>query len=349
MPSSSPWWDVDRHRDRRPGLLLRNRIKSAIRDWFTTQGFVEIDAGALQVSPGNETHLHAFEAELIGTGLDRRRLYLHTSPEFAMKKLLAAGEEQIFSFAPVYRNRERGSLHAPEFTMLEWYRAGAPYTALWDDCAAILALAADTAGRTRWSFRGREADIGRGLHRTTLDEAFRAHAGIPLLDTCRGGVTDRDALRLHAEAAGIRTAGDDTWSDIFSRVLVEKIEPHLGQPLPTILAEYPAPEAALARTVAGRPEVAERFELYVAGVELANGFGELGDAEEQRRRLAYEMDEKARIYGERYPLDEDFLAALPHMPPSSGCALGFERLVMLAAGATHVDQVIWTPLAREGT
>ncbi len=325
--------------------MLRNRIKARIRAWFEAQGFVEVDPAALQVSPGNETHLHAFATELVGTALDRQRLYLHTSPEFAMKKLLAAGEEKIFAFAPVYRNRERGALHSPEFTMLEWYRAGAPYTMLWDDCEALLGIAADVAQRHAWTFRGREAEIGGGLDRITLDEAFRKYAGFPLLDTCAAGHGDRDALASRAKAAGIRTAGDDTWSDLFSRVLLEKIEPHLGSPRPTILAEYPAPEAALARPVPGRPEVAERFELYVAGVELANGFGELGDADEQRRRLMHEMDEKARLYGERFPIDEDFLAALAQMPPASGCALGFERLVMLAAGATHVDQVIWTPLA----
>ena len=130
MSAPSPWWDHDRHRDRRPWLILRNRIKAAIRAWFEAQGFVEVDPLALAVSPGNETHLHAFATEQIGTALDRRRLYLHTSPEFAMKKLLAAGEDKIFAFASVYRNRERGALHSPEFTMLEWYRAGAPYTAL---------------------------------------------------------------------------------------------------------------------------------------------------------------------------------------------------------------------------
>lgn len=344
MPLSSPWWDKDRHRDRRPGLLLRGRIKAAIRGWFTAQGFLEIEAGALQVSPGNETHLHAFATDLVGTDLDRQRLYLHTSPEFAMKKLLAAGEKKIFTFAPVYRNRERGALHAPEFTMIEWYRTHAPYEALWEDCAAMLAIAADVAARPVWSWRGRTSDIGGPLARMSVDEAFQTYAGFGLLDTCAEGQADRDALAARASKAGIRLADDDTWSDIFSRVLVEKIEPNLGHPRPTILHDYPSPEAALARTIPGRPEAAERFELYVSGVELANGFGELGDAAEQRRRLMHEMDEKARLYGERYPLDEDFLAALPHMPPSAGAALGFDRLVMLAAGATSVDQVIWTPL-----
>lgn len=347
MSAPSPWWTLDRHRDRRPGLILRNRIKALIRSWLWEQGFVEIEAGALQVSPGNETHLHAFATELTGTALDTQRLYLHTSPEFAMKKLLAAGEDKIFCFAPVYRNRERGALHAPEFTMLEWYRAGADYTALWDDCATMLRLASEAAGRTHWTFRGRSAEIGADFDHLTLDDAFRTHAGFPLVDTCPAGRQDRDALQRRAEAAGIRTASDDTWSDLFSRVLLEKIEPHLGDPRPAILYEYPAPEAALARPVPGRPEVAERFELYVAGVELANGFGELTDADEQRRRLVHEMDEKARLYGERYPLDEDFLAALAHMPPAAGCALGFDRLAMLATGATTIDQVIWTPLADE--
>ncbi|AHB49201.1 lysyl-tRNA synthetase [Hyphomicrobium nitrativorans NL23] len=347
MPLPSPWWDADRHRDRRPGLLLRGRIKAALRAWFTDQGFVEIEAGALQVSPGNETHLHAFGTDLVGTDLERQRLYLHTSPEFAMKKLLAAGEDKIFTFAPVYRNRERGALHAPEFTMLEWYRTGVPYETLWEDCAAILALAARTAGRTTWTWRGRETEIDSAFERLSVDDAFARFAGFRLLDTCPGGHGNRDALAERAAAAGIRIADDDTWSDIFSRVLVEKIEPRLGFPRPTIFYDYPSPEAALARPVPGRPEAAERFELYIAGVELANGFGELGDAGEQRRRLMHEMDEKARLYGERYPLDEDFLAALPHMPASAGAALGFDRLVMLAAGASNVDQVIWTPLTDE--
>lgn len=345
MPLPSPWWDKEKHRDRRPGLMLRGRIKTAIRAWLTSQGFVEIEAGALQVSPGNETHLHAFATEAIGTDLERRRYYLHTSPEFAMKKLLAAGEEKIFTFAPVYRNRERGALHAPEFTMLEWYRTGVPYETLWDDCGALLKIAADVAERTTWTWRGRETEIGKGSERMSVDAAFRKYAGFSVLDTCRGGETDRDLLAERAQTAAIGVACDDTWSDIFSRILVERIEPQLGHPRPTVFYDYPVPEAALARAVPGRPEIAERFELYVTGVELANGFGELRDATEQRRRLMHQMDEKARLYGERYPLDEDFLAALAAMPPSAGAALGFDRLVMLAVGATNVDQVIWTPLA----
>ncbi|MFN5683534.1 amino acid--tRNA ligase-related protein, partial [Bradyrhizobium sp.] len=157
-----------------------------------------------------------------------------------------------------------------------------------------------------------------------------------------------DRAALAAAAAGkIRISDDDTWSDLFSKLLVEHVEPHLGQGRLTVLYEYPSPEAALARVKAGQPEVAERFEVYACGVELANGFGELTDAAEQRRRFEQDMTEKQRRYGERYPLDEDFLAAVAEMPQASGVALGFDRLVMLASGAARIDQVVWTPPAGE--
>jgi lysyl-tRNA synthetase class 2 len=344
---SSLFWRPDRHADRRPFLLARGRIKSAIRSWFEAQGFVEVDTACLQLSPGNETHLHAFKTELVGTDLTRTPLYLHTSPEFAMKKLLAGGEERIFTFAPCFRNRERGALHSPEFTMLEWYRAGAPYEQLWDDCIDILHIAAETAGRPRWELRGRACEATRGTARTSLDEAFLKHAGIPLQESYDEHGANRDALARLALARGIRFVADDTWSDIFSKVLVERIEPRLGAPCPEVLYEYPLSEAALARPKPDRPAVAERFELYACGIELANGFGELTDAAAQRARFEADMEEKRLRYGERYPIDEDFLAALAHMPPASGCALGFDRLVLLATGATHIDQVLWTPLPEE--
>jgi lysyl-tRNA synthetase class 2 len=344
----SPWWRPDRHRDRRPFLLARGRIQRAIRAWFEAQGFVEVETSILQVSPGNETHLHAFATELIAPGGGRRPLYLHTSPELACKKLLAAGEEAIFTFAPVFRNRERGALHHPAFTMLEWYRAGAPYEALMEDCAALLRIAAEAAGTSRLAFRDREADPFAAPERLTVADACRRLAGIDLLATLgcpdMGRGPDREALIRAAGAAGIRTAADDTWGDAFSRILVERIEPAIGDGCATLLTEYPAQLAALARPKAGDPRVAERFELYACGVELANAFGELTDPALQRRRLEAEMAEKARLYGERYPIDEDFLAALAHMPPASGAALGFDRLVMLATGAYSIEQVIWTPV-----
>jgi lysyl-tRNA synthetase class 2 len=348
MRQASPWWMPDVHADRQPFLQARRRILAALRGILEAQDFVEVETAILQVSPGNEAHLHAFATELAAPDRTRMALYLRTSPEFACKKLLAAGERRIFEFARVFRNRERGALHHPEFTMLEWYRANEPYEALMDDCAAFLAAAARAAGTREMTFRGRTADPFATPERLTVAAAFSRHAGIDLLATLRDGEPDRDALADQARAAGIKLADDDGWSDIFSRVLVERIEPHLGNGRATLLTEYPRVEAALARAKPGEPSVAERFELFACGVELANGFGELTDPVEQRRRLEAEMTKKQKLYGERYPIDEEFLAALALMPPACGCALGLDRLVMLATGAARIDQVIPTPLPEPG-
>jgi lysyl-tRNA synthetase class 2 len=179
----------------------------------------------------------------------------------------------------------------------------------------------------------------------TVAEAFARFAGIDLLATVApSGETDREALAARVRAAGIRTAPDDTWSDLFSRVVVERVEPRLGHGRATILDEYPVAEAALARPTAHDPRVAERFELYACGIELANGFGELTDPDEQRRRFEDEMTEKTRVYGEAYPIDEDFLAALRLMPEASGIALGLDRLAVLATGAARIEQVLWAPV-----
>ncbi|MCF8510840.1 MAG: EF-P lysine aminoacylase GenX [Rhodobacteraceae bacterium] len=335
------WWHPSRHADRRPALLARNRIQAGLRDWFSQRDFLEVDPSALQVSPGNETHLHAMTCEAIGNDGQGRRLYLHTSPEFAMKKLLAAGERRIFSFAHVWRNRERGARHSPEFTMLEWYRVAEDYTVLMEDTLAFLRLA---AGGGVLRCRDAVCDPALAPERLSVADAFRRHAGIDLLASLQGPVPDRAALAAQAIASGVKVAADDVWSDIFSRVLSEKVEPHLGLGRVTFLDRYPAAEAALARVCADDPREAERFEVYACGVELANGFGELTNPAEQRRRFQAEMDEKARVYGERYPIDESFLAALELMPEAAGIALGFDRLGMLATGARRIDDVIWAPV-----
>ncbi|MGB9117130.1 EF-P lysine aminoacylase EpmA [Bradyrhizobium sp.] len=341
-----PWWSAGRHTDVRPFLTARNAITRATRAWFDEQGFTEVETAILQVSPGNETHLHAPRTELVGVDGARATRYLRTSPEFACKKLLAAGETKIFEFARVFRDRERGPLHLPEFTMLEWYRANATYDAVMADSIVVIAHAAQATGIGRFSFRGRTADPFAEPELLTVASAFERFAGIDLLATVADGHGDRERL---AAAAGqrVRITDDDTWSDIFSKVLVAHIEPNLGQGRLTLLFEYPVPEAALARAKPSDPRVAERFEIYACGVELANGFGELTDAREQRRRFTLAMDEKQRRYGERYPLDEDFLAAVANMPEASGVALGFDRLVMLASGASGVDRVVWTPPSGE--
>jgi lysyl-tRNA synthetase class 2 len=335
-----PFWV--NHAERRPFLIGRARILAALRGFFAERGFLEVETGALAASPGNETHLHGFASELLTPAAARRPVYLRTSPEFACKKLLAAGERRIVEFARVFRNRERGLLHHPEFTLIEWYRAGEPCEALMEDCAAILALAAQTAGTREFSFRGQKIDPFAPPERLTVADAFARYAGIELARVLDPRAVEPFAQAAHA--AGVQTAPDDNWGDIFSRVLVEKVEPQLGRGRATLLCDYPALQSPLARPKASEPRLAERFELYACGVELANGFGELTDPALQRRLLEEQMDEKARRYGERYPLDEDFLAALAAMPDASGVALGFDRLVMLATGAVRIDQVIWTPL-----
>jgi len=340
-----PWWNAQIHADRRPLLALRGRIKAGLRAWFEGEGFTEVECGALAASPGNEAHLHAFATSRIRSDGTQQTLYLHTSPEFAAKKLLAAGETRIFEFARVFRNRERTRLHAPEFTMLEWYRAGEAVDRVMEDTLTMVRCAAKIAGAGLLRHRDRSCDPLAEAARLSVAEAFRIYAGIELLDTLNDqGRGDRDILAVRAKRGGFQIAAEDGWSDIFSKVLAAAIEPRLGQDRLTLLTDYPRQEAALARPKPSDPRLSERFELYACGVELANGFGELTDPNEQRARFEGEMDEKERIYGERYPLDEEFLAALAHMPPASGVALGFDRLVMLAAGAPGIDDVLWTPL-----
>ena len=338
------WWRKDRHADRRPFLLGRAKIARAMRDWFETEGFLEVETATLQVSPGGEAHLHGFETQLRGADGEGAVAYLRTSPEFACKKLLAAGETRLFEFGRVWRNRERGPLHHPEFTMLEWYRAHEPYDRLMSDCGELLGLAAEAAGAGRFLRKGRACDPFCSPERISVQEAFLRFADIDVLATVSpGGEGDREALSHAAQSTGVRVADDDLWADVFSKILVERVEPNLGIGRPVILYEYPAPEAALARLSPNDRRVSERFELYACGVELANAFGELTDAREQRRRFETDRALKLARYGDAPPVDEELLQALAAMPPASGCALGFDRLVMLATGAERIEQVIWSP------
>src|SRR6202453_3835065 len=248
----SPWWSARRHTDIRPFLTARNAIAKAVRAWFEEQGFVEVETGILQISPGNEIHLHAPRTELTAADGARATRYLRTSPEFACKKLLAAGEPRIFELARVFRDRERGDLHLPEFTLLEWYRAEASYDVVMADSIVVIAHAAQATGIGQFSFRGKTADPFAEPELLTVARAFERFAGIDLLATVDGAEGDRAKL---AAAAGtkIRVAGDDTWSDIFSKILVEYVEPNLGQGRLTLLYEYPLPEAALARVASSDP------------------------------------------------------------------------------------------------
>ena len=345
------WWGRDQFALRRPRLLARNAAMAAIRRYFADQGFVEVETPALQVSPGMEVHLKAFAAELEEPfGQARRKLYLHTSPEFAMKKLLAAGEPRLFQFARVFRNGERAPTHHPEFTMLEWYRAGADWTALIADCEGILraALAAVprdlSHGALRW--RRQAAAPAGPFERLSVADAFERHAGIDLFATAPDPLRpDAAVLAAAARRIGIAIQPQDSWDDVFFKIFLERIEPKLGLGRPTILHSYPASMAALARLDPKDPRVAERCELFVAGLELANGFGELTDPVEQRRRFEADMATKQSLYGERFPIDDEFIAAVGTMPPAAGMALGFDRLVMCATGAERIEDVLWAPVA----
>jgi lysyl-tRNA synthetase class 2 len=329
-------WRPDKLALRLPNLQARARLQSSIRQWFADEGFVEVETPILQVSPGAEVHLSGFATDWeTPDGEEEEEVrWLHSSPEFAMKKLLAGGMPKIFQFARVFRNAEGSALHHPEFTMLEWYRAKAGYEALMADCAALLALTGVRA--LRWD--GNVCDPAATPERLTVAEAFDRHAGVDLL----AAVGNAELL---AKQADIAMHAGDSWDDVFFRVMFDRIEPRLGMGRPTILYEYPISMAALARAKPDDPRVAERFELYVCGVELANAFGELTDPAIQRARLQADMDEKERLYGLRWPIDADFLAAVDHgLPASSGIALGFDRLVMLATGARHIEDVLWLPV-----
>lgn len=331
------WWLPESLARRRVYLEARGRVARAVREVFASRGFVEVETPALQRSPGLEPHLKAFATTLEWPGEPAAPMFLHTSPEYAMKKLLAAGMPKIFQLAHCFRNGERGATHHPEFTMLEWYRVGASYLDLIEDCEALLRA----SGATLFAWRGRVCDPHAAWERLTVAQAFARHCGIDILAT----VENLDALTEAARPLGIAPHAGDMWEDLFFRIFLNGIEPKLGIGAPTVLYDYPISMAALARAKPSDPRLCERFELYICGLELANAFGELTDAAEQRKRFAADQAKKRTLYGEAYPIDEDFLAALEFgLPPSAGIALGFDRLVMLASGAQHIEDVLWAPV-----
>jgi elongation factor P--(R)-beta-lysine ligase len=341
-----PWWRPDRFAARMSALEARARMLAGIRRFFAERDFLEVETPALQASPGMEPHLAAFSTELLTPGEKPAPRHLHTSPEFAMKKLLVAGLPRIFQLAHVFRNGERGSAHHPEFTMLEWYRAGADYVDLMEDCEALLRACASAAGAAEFRWGGRSADPAREWQRLSVAEAFGRHAGIDVLATAPDPLRpDAALLAAAARGIGIEPHPGDDWEDLFFRIFLERIEPDLGIGVPTILYDYPISMAALSRPKRGDPRLAERFELYVCGLELANAFGELTDAAAQRARFEADQARKRALYGYAYPIDEDFIAALEHgMPESAGIALGVDRLAMLAAGVDDIEGVLWAPV-----
>ena len=344
-----PWWHPDEFAARKPYLDARMAVIAAIRLFFAERDFTEVETPALQTSPGIEPHLIAFKTELREPFRDgeSRRLYLHTSPEFAMKKLLVAGQKRIYQLARCFRNAERSGTHHPEFTMLEWYRVGTDYRALMTDCEALLHAVMAAVPATALVRGDKCSDPDAEWNYLTVAEAFQRDAGIDLLATApEASVPDAGLFRVEADRIGVFTSPSDSWEDVFFRIFLARIEDGLGIDAPTVLYDYPVSMAALSRVKTDDPRLAERFELYASGLELANAYSELTDAAEQRRRFESDVARKRELFGSAYPIDEDFLAALDYgLPNCAGIALGVDRLVMLATGAPTIEEVLWAPVA----
>jgi lysyl-tRNA synthetase class 2 len=329
---------------RKKNARARARLSAEVRRELGALGYEEVETPCLVPAPGMEPHIHAFRADFVPEGGGATRpLWLHTSPEYAMKRLLAAGLPRVFQLSRVFRNGEVSPTHNPEFTMLEFYRAGTDYSGIMDDLERLVeacarALAPD--GAPRATRDGGALDLAAPFERLTVAEAFRRHAGIDLL------ACGNDAAHL-ADAA--RRAGLDpgppgeAFDDVFFRVMLDAVEPRIGRERPCYLVDWPAPMAALSRVRRDDPRVAERFELYAGGLELANGFSELTDAAEQRRRLVEEQELRRALGRPAHPLDERFLEAVGRMPEAGGVAVGLDRLLMLLVGAASISDVLLFP------
>jgi len=353
MINKLPLWHPQKFAQRRPYLEVRQKVIGSLRSYFLSQEFAEVETPALQISPGNETHLHAFKTEWHDRagGTPSQTYYLHTSPEFSMKKLLVAGVPKLYQLSHAYRNGERSSRHHPEFMMLEWYRAHVDTRDIMRDCVQLVRAASQAVGRKLFMANGMTCDPFLEWECLTVGEAFQRYASVDLSITIHNPENpDFNLLAAQAPLAGVRVTTGDTWEDLFFRIMGEKIEPHLGKDRPVFLCDYPVSMAALARPKPEDTRLAERFELYICGYELANAFCELTDVVEQERRFQMDMDKKQELYGERYPIDPDFIEALKFgLPPSSGIALGVDRLVMLCAGTENIDDVLWLSVATQGS
>lgn len=326
--------------------LMRGRVIKAIRAFFDARDFAEVETPLLVAAPGMEPYLDVFETRLTTARGASHRAFLTTSPEYAMKKLLVAGLPRIYQICKSFRNGEEISRgHNPEFTILEWYRTDADYRAIMGDCEALfLAIwrnlhPVDPVADAALSVSGQAISLMAPWERLTVRDAFLRYAGTDL-DT----IATAEAMRAHLAAKRYRVGAETTWEQGYHQIFLNEIEPHLGRIVPTILSDYPASLAALARRKPDDPRYAERFEIYIAGIELGNAFSELTDADEQLARLEAERAERAALGKTRYDVDADFIAALrAGMPPSGGIAVGVDRVVMLFAGVASIQETLWFP------
>ncbi len=346
MPAPLPNWHPESLAARLPFLRRRARLAADVRAFLAARGYAEVETPCLVPVPGMEVHLRAFRTAYrphLGAG-EARTLWLRTSPELALKRLLVAGAGPVFELARVWRNGEASPRHAPEFTMLEWYRPGLALDGLMEETEALVRSACPPVV----AHGGVACDLSLPFERISVAEAFRAHCrGLDILATVDPATAAGDgaALQRAAAAAGLRLDPTLGWEDAFFALLLDHVEPRLGRGRASFLTHWPAPQAALARRDPTDPRAALRFELFVARLELANAFDELTDPAEQRRRFEADVAARKALAGEEgWEVDEEFLAALAHgMPAGSGIALGFDRLAMLAAGAARIEQVLWLP------
>lgn len=336
------WWHTEHFKPKENYLKTRACLLKAIRQYFDKHNFIEVETPCLQISPGMEPHLKAFKTQLLDQNFDvKSELYLHTSPEFSMKKLLVAGMERIYQICKTFRNAEGSRFHRYEFTILEWYKTQISYQEFIGEVQDFIRHCAHAFNIDQFSCNDMACDPFRQWEIISVCEAFSKYAGIDL----EKHLHDLEGFKKAGEASGVILSRDDEWDDIFFKILLEKIEPNLGKSQPAILYDYPVHMAALARPKKDDPRFAERFEVYICAMELGNAFGELTDPDIQLERYKKDMNTKQRLYGESWPVDQDFIDALRHgMPDCCGIAIGIDRLVMLVSGADHIDDVNWVPL-----
>lgn len=336
---TTPWWHPDSFMRKVPYLQERARIFGEVRAFFDARGYLEVETPALQVAPCMEAHIQAFKTEIVSADRQQRRdLYLHTSPEFAMKKLLVAGMPKIYQLAKVFRNAEGSRWHSPEFAMLEWYQLGMDYKDMMEETAELMRHVLTKPVRVG----ERTCDVQAAWEKVTVVEALKKYADVDISNN----LEDLAHIQAEAKRIGVYVSPHDDWQNALLKILMDKVEPVLGNGAPAIIYDYPVSMAALSRPKPEDTRFAERFEVYVCGIELANAFGELTDAKVQRERFLHDVALRKEVYGDDYPVDEDFLAALEHgLPPCSGNALGLDRLVMLATGAEDIGLVQACPVA----
>lgn len=327
-------------------LKERAKIVKGIRDFFWNKDFLEVETPEMVKLPGMEPHLDVFKTTFTGLPLQgeepqSEQLYLITSPEYAMKKLLVAGHEKIFQITKSFRNKEHEStLHNPEFTMLEWYRAYASYEEIMADTEELVSSLAKSFHDDHWiTFAGHRVDVSSPWEKVKVKDLFKKYANINIED-----FEDVEKFRKVLKEQGYKVTAKTPYDDMFFMVFLNVIEPNLGSKKPTIVYEYPVQMAALSKKCDHDPRYAERFEVYIAGMELCNAFTELNDPQEQKLRLEAERKERQKLGKEDYPVDQSFIRALEFgMPPSGGIALGVDRLVMLLTGVTDIRDILYFP------